>query len=48
MAGGYCTGKDALVGFLCAHGFREIDLDKIGHLVLGRKSRDIAANGTAM
>lgn len=41
VAGGYCAGKDALVGMLCARGFQEINLDKLGHQVLKRKSREV-------
>jgi dephospho-CoA kinase len=43
VAGGYCAGKDALVGFLRARGFHEINLDKIGHQVLARKNKEVAA-----
>lgn len=43
VAGGYCAGKDTLVAILCAHGFQQINLDKIGHQVLERKSAEVAA-----
>ena len=34
VAGGYCAGKDAVVSVLERHGFRQIDVDSLGHLVL--------------
>jgi dephospho-CoA kinase len=34
VAGGYCAGKNALVGVLEKQGFRPIDVDALGHLVL--------------
>ncbi|MBN1837165.1 MAG: dephospho-CoA kinase [Spirochaetales bacterium] len=34
VAGGYCTGKDALVSVLEGRGFRQIDVDSLGHAAL--------------
>jgi dephospho-CoA kinase len=34
VAGGYCAGKNALVALLGSWGFREIDVDAVGHQVL--------------
>jgi dephospho-CoA kinase len=34
VAGGYCAGKNALVGVLEKQGFRTIDVDAVGHQVL--------------
>ena len=34
VAGGYCTGKNVLVGLLEERGFEQIDVDGVGHAVL--------------
>jgi len=34
VAGGYCAGKNAVVEVLRQRGFREIDVDRVGHEVL--------------
>lgn len=43
VAGKYCAGKDTLVGLLQERGFRHIDVDAIGHLVLEEKREAVAA-----
>ncbi len=35
VTGKYCSGKNALVSFLQPLGFTEIDVDKVGHQLLG-------------
>jgi dephospho-CoA kinase len=34
VAGSYCAGKNAVVDILLEQGFREIDVDRVGHEVL--------------
>jgi dephospho-CoA kinase len=34
VAGSYCSGKNAVVGLLLERGFRQIDVDRVGHEVL--------------
>ncbi len=42
LAGGYCAGKDAVVRILSARGFSEIDVDKVGHIVLAEKAAEVS------
>ena len=35
VTGKYCSGKNALVSFLKQRGFSEIDVDRVGHRILG-------------
>jgi dephospho-CoA kinase len=42
VTGKYCAGKDTAVRFLRRRGFREIDVDRIGHRVLEEMSRAVA------
>ena len=43
VSGKYCSGKDTAVRFLGEEGFREIDVDRIGHGVLEELKEEIAA-----
>jgi dephospho-CoA kinase len=44
LAGGYCTGKDAVAAVLSEQGFRIIDVDRVGHRVLReREARELVA-----
>jgi len=42
VAGKYCAGKNTVAAILVEHGYREIDVDKLGHQALER-SRDRVA-----
>ncbi|MBN2354227.1 MAG: dephospho-CoA kinase [Spirochaetales bacterium] len=43
MTGLYAAGKDEVTKILIERGFREINVDKVGHLVLGEKKAEVAA-----
>jgi dephospho-CoA kinase len=43
LTGGYCAGKDAAARILAARGFSVIDVDAVGHEVLGLKAAEVAA-----
>jgi dephospho-CoA kinase len=42
VAGKYCAGKDSVVEILKSLGFKEINMDKIGHEALEEKKEEIA------
>ena len=41
VTGRYCAGKDTVVAALARRGFREIDVDRIGHTVLDLKIDEV-------
>jgi dephospho-CoA kinase len=44
VTGKYCAGKSIVSGLLQESGFREIDADKVGHIVLEEKKEQIIDN----
>ena len=43
VAGGYCAGKNVIVGILKERGYLEIDVDKLGHEELEKSKEKIIA-----
>jgi dephospho-CoA kinase len=41
ITGRYCAGKDKAVQFFKKKGFKEINVDKVGHIILERKKKEI-------